>query len=181
MSEFAIIFIVLAMVSVIGIVSVILPKYLNRHIIQINKKAKEYVRNRLQKRENYSLDNFFNELIITEESRSRAIIVLQKIASEMGVTVERLRPDDRLCDLLKVQQNELEIVDQETWKKAKLQEGFIVFIYEIMQVLEDSYNKKDWENKWLQIPKDRRPHNDEDWVDFILPMTLKELIVFFEK
>ena len=96
----------------------------------------------------------------------------------MGVTPEVLRPDDKLCDLLRVNKVDLDSDSQEKWAKEKIGDYIHASVDDIDWILIKQMNLDKWKSKWLELPE-KEPHNDEERIELFLSMTLKEIIETF--
>lgn len=149
---------------------------------QAEKKAREHVVKRLRQREGIDLEEFIDSLDIWEDHlRLEAKTLIENIAKAINVGPELLKPNDKLVELVRVYPHNLDAEGQKAWKKAKrmLREHLDVDIYDISCQIEQFTDSEALDNNLMKLAEDKRPKYEEEWIKFILPMTLEEIIRFF--
>ncbi len=166
---------------IFGIV-VFVQKVVNKSLNQAKKKAREHIVKHLRQREGIDLENFIDSLNIRDAHlRLEAKTLIENIAKVIGVSPELLRAGDKLVELVRVYPSDLDVEGQKAWKKAKrvLREHLDVGIYGISDEIEQFTDSEALDNNLMKLPEDKRPKCEEEWIKFILPMTLEEIIRFF--
>lgn len=106
-----------------------------------------------------------------------AATLLSGLGEVLGVDPNRLRAQDRLSEVLRVDSVELPGLGPDDWKRAGLTTHIVVFAYDIMHLVERFSDRRAWKKKWTSLPDP--PRKEEDWVDLILEMRLGEFLAFF--
>jgi hypothetical protein len=146
------------------------------------KRSGEHVLKRLSQRERVSIEKFIDRLNIQDvHLRLEAKTLVENIAKVIEVNPELLRPDDKIIELIRVRFEDLDEKGQRAWKKSKrlLGDHLDVGIYGISEEIEQFTDSEAMENNLVKLREDKRPKSEDEWIEFILPMTLEEIISFF--
>lgn len=167
---------VILLVISIGAITSVVSSYLNRHVRSVETAARIHVRKRLLSREPITLNNFLAQSSIPNEFQPGAVLLLSRFAAVLGVAVEFLQPAETLRDLLRVTQQDLAF-DALEWEKTGLSDHIDVFIYDIFEALQSTCDAIKWKQRRLDLP--HPPQSEEEWIEFLLPLQLRELLQFF--
>jgi hypothetical protein len=107
----------------------------------------------------------------------RARRLLTALGASLQLDVDRLRPTERLVDVLTVTPNELRTVTKAEFRRTGLTSFVQSFPYDIMYVLEKSADRQLWREARRTLP--RPPKNEEQWIDTFMGMTVVDFLSFF--
>ncbi len=163
--------------SAVGIGGTLLANWLNRDLLRITEAANDQLRRRLGKRSPLPMRELILESGVPEVFVLRAERLLAGIGEELDVDPRLLRWDDRLDDLLRIQRNDLNTVTLNQWERAGLKEYIDVFSYGLMDKIDELSERSEWEKWYAGLPDP--PGNEEEWVDLLMSMNVRELLNVF--
>lgn len=136
--------------------------------------AHETVQARLRQRTKVSLANSF---ATTNPERPRESLEneARQLAAIVGVDMDYLRPDDRLGDILRVEQTELPEDVRPLLRKFGLDHFVRVQAFEILDHVERRMAKD--RSILYRPPFVPSPRNEDEWIDRIMNMTVGELLI----
>jgi len=153
---------------------------MNKGIRQIGRSAKECVRQRLVLRSETSVETILSECGVQQGREAAASRLLVGLGDIIDIEPGRLRPNDRLGELLRVSKEELgpglSIGD---WERAGLKNFIEVFSYDIIYLVEKLSTRAGWNKMWGEL--NPRPRNEEESINKIMGMTLCEFLLFFSE
>jgi hypothetical protein len=153
---------------------------MNKGIREIGRSAKECVRQRLVLRPVTSIETILSECGVQSGREAAASRLFVGLGDVIGVEPGRLRPNDRMGELLRVRKEELGPgLSIRAWEKAGLKDFIEVFSYDIMYLVEKLSTRAGWNKKWGEF--NPRPRNEEESIDRIMEMTLCEFLLFFSE
>ena len=133
--------------------------------------ASQRVREKLEQRQR--LSQVALEFSFAEPDKEKRRIS-EELAAVLGVDLGYLRPDDRLRDILHVQQTELPTRFQSLFPKLGLTDFVNPFGIELLDFVERRLKKKQW--KLNQPPFTPIPTNEGEWIDRIVGLTVGDLV-----
>lgn len=149
----------------------------SRGINQIYHAAEERVRQRLNVRDPIPASQILADSGLDSSLIREGTTLINNLAKLLGVDAARLRADDRLEDLVRVNAQELTSVSPDSWRRAGLRGFIVVHVYDIMHMVETFSDYHKWKEKWASLLNP--PRNEEQWIDLILDMTVSEFVNFF--
>jgi hypothetical protein len=167
----------LGLLAGIGLLSVLLPEWLNRDLNRVAAAARRRVQDRLTERTIVSLEAISRECGISEPTVPGARKLLRALGKALGLEPGLLRPTDRLADLSRVILEELDTVTTAEWARARLAESVDVFSYELVHQVTAVCDFREWRPEdfgLVHVPKD-----DDEWADLIGGMTVRKLLHLF--
>lgn len=162
----------------VGIGSSYAASYFNRRARGIEKRAEDFVRQRLMKRKSISLIEFFKNKNFSNPELSDAESVIEKISNIINITKDKFYPDDKLGEILEVKRQDLFISDAE-WEKAKIGnwDHVVPFIDDIYSYFELHTNINKLENhQRIKLPK-----TEDEWDEFFMNTKLIDLVEILSK
>lgn len=169
----------LVLLVVVGVLAERLATLMNRPSRKVERHARQVVSERLSRREMMSVADLVSGLAVHTGARPAVTVALERLAGAIGISPGRLRADDVVRDIVRVRRTELPQRLQLEWAKTDLGEFLDVRIYEVLHALEQTVGRGEWSRALQRVPEGKRPRSEEEWIELILPLTLREVVVLF--
>jgi hypothetical protein len=147
----------------------------SRDRFKIEELAKRIIVERLEKRESVSLDMLLQMVDIPNNHLENGKIIIESIGGIIGISPEKLRLEDKLEAILRVNKNEVGIDCQSKWEKTISTDDLVFYIDDIFTFFEKNIDDANWPELYLH--SNLKPQNEGEWLDIIGAMSIKELIL----
>ena len=159
---------ILLVFLVVGLGSVAFSSLLNRKPTKAARDARRYLEHQAQMLPNNDMDVFLASCGLTEKDVVAGRQLLHFLASLLRVSPDKLASDYPMRRLFSISNSNAVSAE------LKIDEPFS---YDITEGISQLSDKKRWEEKWTL--ESNLPSNEEGLADFIMHMTVAELLRFF--
>ena len=149
----------------------------NKEATDVVKYAKQRIRDRLGEREAISAPSLLDQCQLDTTSALGAEVLLYRLCAALEIGPGTLRPSDKFAEVFSVAHSDLGGKAIAVLTRYGYPDPIEPFCYDILHVVDTTSTKAKWEERRATMTSP--PTNEDEWLDLIMAMSLKEFLRFF--